>query len=213
VLRNGNWLAEVTVQLSRQGDTWTLHGFTHDTRGLADVLNVRGVQTTTGKFQEGRFYPDDYKFSFSLIGYKFAWHAAFDWPAFVVSSRGKKWDTELSLEGGAIDPFSLSLKIRSLLAANTQHMAVNVIDEDRIDQQVYRVESKEAVDTALGCMDTTRVSRVRDNTKRTSMIWYANDHDYIPVLLRHSKKKGNDFKLKIISLEVAGQSVQAENRC
>lgn len=213
VLHNGNRLAEVTISLSHQGDIWTLHGYTHDTRGLADVLNVHGIQTTTGKWQNGRFYPDDYKFSFSLIGYKSAWRAAFDWPSGIVSSRGKKWDTELPLEGGAIDPFSLSLNIRSLLTETPQHMAVNVIDEDKIDQQVYRAESNETLDTALGCMETTRVRRIRNNAKRTSMFWYANDHDYVPILIRHAKKNGHDFKLKIISLEVDGLQVQPVGHC
>ena len=95
VLHNGNRLANVTVRLSHQDGTWTLHGFTHDTRGLADVLNVRGFQTTTGRWQHGRFYPDNYKFSFSLIGYKSAWHADFDWSSGIVRSSGKKWDKEM----------------------------------------------------------------------------------------------------------------------
>ena len=213
VLHNGNRLANVTVRLSHRDDIWTLHGFTHDTRGLAGVLNVRGVQTTTGKWQDGRFYPDDYRFSFSLIGYKSAWLSDFDWPSGTVTSSGRKWDKKLSLEGGAIDPFSLSLNIRALLTESPQHMAINVLDEDKIDQQEYQSDRNEMLDTALGCMNTTRVKRMRSNAKRTSMFWYAHDHDYVPILILHSKKNGNDFKLKIISLDIGGQLVEPVSHC
>ena len=213
VLHNGNKRAEVTVSLSHQGDTWTLHGFIHDTRGLADVLNVQGTQTSNGKWLDGRFVPDDYSFSFSLIGYRSAWQADFDWSSGIVTSRGKKRDTKLSLANGATDPFSLSLNIRSLLTEDLHQMAVYVLDEDKIDQQVYRADINQSLDTALGCMETTRVSRLRNNSKRTSMFWYANKHDYIPVLIRHSKKKGSDFRLKIISLNVGGQPVHKVNPC
>lgn len=213
VLHNGNRLADVTVRLSHEGNTWILHGYTHNTRGLADVLNVHGVQTTTGTWQEGRFYPEDYRFSFSMIGYKSSWHAGFDWVTGVVNSSGKKWDKQLPINGGATDPFSLSLSIRSLLAENQQHMTIDVIEEDKLDQQEYQAQSNEPLDTALGCMDTTRVKRIRKNAKRTSMFWYANDHNYVPVQVRHAKKNGNDFKLKIISLDVAGKDVLAVDHC
>jgi len=213
VLHNGNNLAEVTVRLSHQGGVWTLHGFTHDTRGLADILNVQGAQTTTGRWLGGRFIPEAYSFSFSLIGYKTAWKADFDWQSGVVTTTGKAWDTQISLADGAVDPFSLSLNIRSQLTENQHHMAINVIDEDEIDQQIYRADRQEALDTALGCLDTTRVKRIRNHSKRTSMFWYANDHDYVPVLIRHSKKNGNDFKLQIISLDIGGQGIQPVSHC
>ena len=78
---------------------------------------------------------------------------------------------------------------------------------------MYQADREEPVDTALGCLETTRVRRIRENSKRTSMVWYANDHNYVPVLMQHSKKKGNDFRLKIISLDVNGLPVQPVSSC
>jgi hypothetical protein len=130
VLRDDQDVAEVTIRLSHQDDIWTLHGYTHDMRGLADLLNVKGVQTTTGRWQEGRFVPENYNYSFSVVGYKTAWQAVFDWPSGVVTSSSKAGDIQLPLTGGAIDPLSLWLNIRSFLAGNLSQMAVNVVNED-----------------------------------------------------------------------------------
>jgi len=213
VLRNGKALAKVTIKLSHEDDNWTLHGHTHDMKGLADLLNIKGSQTTTGKWQQGAFIPEEYQYSFSVVGYSTAWKANFDWPSGVVTTKNKKGQTRLPLDGGAIDPFSLSLNISSHLAKNQPIMRIDIVDENEIDRQEYQLEPGEAVDTALGCMDTTRVKRIHKNPKRTSLVWYADEHNYIPVAMQHAKKNGNDLKMQIISLDINGQSIQTRGPC
>jgi len=213
VLRNNKNVAEVTISLTHQDKLWTLHGFTHDMRGLAKVLRIKGSQTAIGKWENGRFLPDEFKLSFSLLGYKTGWNAHYDWSSGIVTTNAKTGETQLPLEGSAFDPFSLSLNIRSLLAQNQTGMTVNVIDEDKIENHVYQAVPDGLFDSALGCLRTTRLSRIRENSKRTSEAWYANDHDYIPVQMQHSKKKGNKLELKIISLEVGGQKVEPTDPC
>ncbi len=213
VFRNHKNIAEVTIRLSHRDDIWTLHGYTHDMQGLANFLRIKGAQTTTGTWLDGKFIPEDYKFSFSLIGYKTDWHADFDWSSGLVTTHGKAGDTQLLLADNAVDPFSLSLNIRSQLAKNQTQMSVSIIDESEINNHMYEAGLEEPVDTALGCLETTRVRRIRENSKRTSMVWYANDYNYVPVLMQHSKKNGNDFRLKIISLDVNGLLVQPVSPC
>ncbi|NOR19919.1 MAG: DUF3108 domain-containing protein [Xanthomonadales bacterium] len=213
VFRNDKELGGVTISLSHQGEVWTLHGYTHDMHGLAKMLKIKGSQTSTGKWKDGRFLPDDYKLAFSLIGYRTGWSAVFDWSDGIVTTTSKDGETKLSLADGAVDPFSLSLNFGSLLANNRLHMTLDVIDKDMIDSEVYAAEADESFDSALGCLQTTRVKRIRENSKRISMVWYANDHDYIPVLIHHSKKKGNKMELQITSLDLDGQRIQPTNHC
>ncbi len=213
VLRNEKDVGEVTISLAHQDDVWTLHGYIHDMRGLAKVLNIKGSQTSTGRWKDGRFLPDDYKVRFSLIGYKTGWNAEFDWSTGVVTTTGKDGETQLSLTDGAMDPFSLSLNIRSLLVENQTQMTLEVIDKDIVDREVYSADPDALFNSALGCLRATRVRRVRENSKRTSMVWYANDHNYVPVLMHHSKKKGNKLELQIISLNVDGQKIQPTAPC
>lgn len=213
VLRNGKALAKVTIKLSHENDTWTLHGHTHDMKGLADLLNIKGSQTTTGKWQQGAFIPEKYQYSFSVVGYSSAWKADFDWPSGLVTTNNKKGQTQLPLNSGAIDPFSLSLNISSHLAKNQPVMQIDIVDENEIDRHEYQLEPGEPVDTALGCMDTTRVKRIHKNPKRTSLVWYADEHNYIPVAMQHAKKNGNDLRMQIISLDINGLSIQPSAPC
>ena len=213
VLRNDKNVAEVTIDLSHQDKLWTLHGYTHDLRGFAKALNIKASQTAVGQWRDGRFLPDDFKLSFSLIGYKTGWDASFDWSTGVVISKNKKGETNLPLTGGAIDPFSLSLNIGSFLAENKTQMTVNVLDEDEIDTHVYQTELVEAFNSNLGCLHTTQVNRIRKNTKRRSQVWYANDYNYIPVLMHHSKKNGTKLELQILSLSLDGEKIMPGDSC
>jgi hypothetical protein len=229
VLRNDKELAAVTISLSHQNDTWKLHGFSHDTRGFAKFLNIKGTQTTTGKWQNGRFRPDNYEFSFSLIGFKSSWQAMFDWQAGIVETHGKQGENRLPMSGVADDPFSLSLNLRSRLSEHLSDESANmmvdtqvvdarvvdawVVDEGKIENQLYHYEHQVEIDTGLGCLDTALVRRVRENEKRLSLGWYARDHEYIPVRMQHKNKKGASLELVIVSLEIHGAAIKPTAPC
>ena len=103
VVRNGEKVANVTLELSRQGDEWAYRGFTHDMRGLGKVLNVKGRQGVSGIWLEGGFQPDIYTFSFSLVGYRSRWQADFDWLDGTVTAGKKSMKATLPLTGTLSD--------------------------------------------------------------------------------------------------------------
>jgi len=223
VLRNEKELAAVTISLSHQQDVWTLHGYSHDTRGFAEFLRIKGTQTTTGKWHDGRFRPDNYELSFSLIGFKTNWQALFDWQTGIVETTGKQGKSRLPMESYANDPFSLSLNLRYQLAKNLSAPPVSspgdgvidikVVDEDEIENHQYRFDPQGRTNTGLGCLDTTLVRRVRENRKRLSLGWYAQDHQFIPVRMQHKSKKGTNLELLIVSLEIDGTEIQPTAPC
>ncbi|MGD9021452.1 MAG: DUF3108 domain-containing protein, partial [Lysobacterales bacterium] len=190
VLRNDEKVANVTLELSRQGDEWTFHGFTHDMHGLGKVLNVKGKQGVTGKWRDGSFQPEDFTFSFSLVGFRSRWQANFDWIGGSVTTGKKSKKITLPLADGAMDPMSLLLNTGAMLSTGRSEIALEVIDKDEVEKQLYRAHPGEFLDTALGCMKATRVERIRENAKRRSTAWYAEELAYIPLQARHTKKKG-----------------------
>lgn len=213
VLRNGEKVANVTLELSRQGDEWAYRGFTHDMRGLGKVLNVKGRQGVSGKWLEGGFQPDTFTFSFSLVGFRSRWQADFDWLDGTVRAGKKSKKATLPLTGSAMDPMSLMLNTGAMLSTGRTEMTIDVIDRDEIESHLFRAHPGEFLDTAMGCMKTTRVERIRENSKRRSTAWYAEDLAYIPLQVRHLKKKGSKMEVSIVSLHVAGQETPISTAC
>jgi hypothetical protein len=213
VLRNGKELAAVTIELSQEQDVWKLHGFTHDTRGLARFLNIRGTQTAVGKWLDGQFRPENYSFSFSLAGFRKSWQALFDWQSNLVTTKGSRGALPLQMSEDTNDPLSLSLNLRSELVKKQAQMSAYVVEEDKIKDHVYKVIGEEPTDTALGCINTTRLERLRDNPDRVSQGWYASNYNFIPVRMQHKSTKGNNFELQITALEIEGQAIAAVAPC
>ncbi len=218
VLRKDKRLAAVTISLSHQQDVWTLYGFSHDPRGLAKFLNIKGMQTAIGTWRDGKFRPDSYAFSFSLIGFRKSWQALFDWQAGNVEIRGKHDTIQLALDGATTDPLSLALNLRSQLvksrAEESAHeVDISIVDEGQIQRQVYRLEPQGRTDTPLGCINTILVRRVRANSKRVSLGWYAQDYQFVPVRIQHKNKHGTNLELLIVSLEIDGTPVQPTAAC
>ena len=213
VLRNDRELAAVTIELSHSEDVWKLHGYSHDTRDLAKFLNIKGSQTTIGSWQDGRFIAENYAYSFSLIGVRQFWKASFDWQSQVVEIEDKHAKTSLPLDGFANDPFSLSLNLRVQLAAGLTEMSVRVVDEDKIEEHLYRIDARVKINTPLGCIDTTLLKRVREKSKRVSLGWYAQNKHFVPVRMQHRNKKGARLELLITALEIDGVPVEPTAAC
>lgn len=213
VLRKDKPVARVTLELSQHGEEWTFRGFTHDMQGLAKLLHVEGEQAVVGSWQQGYFQPDSYSFSFTLVGFKNSWRAEFDWPAKIVTTHSKQGKTSLPLAGGAMDPMSLFLNTGSYLSEGRVQIPIDLIDEDEIKNHLYAAQTSVLLETMVGCMKTTRVKRVRENSTRTSLAWYAETLGYIPVKLQHFKKKGKGMQVRIISLLIDGQDIRLPASC
>ena len=213
VLRNDRELAAVTIELSHSQDVWKLHGFSHDTRGLAKFLNIKGSQTTVGTWLDGRFRPDSYSYAFSLIGVKQNWRAIFDWQTNTLELQDKKHKTRLPLDGFIDDPFSLSLNLMILLITEQPEITARIVDEDKIETHIYTTEPRVKIETPLGCLATTLVTRMRENKKRVSLAWHAQNHHFVPVKMLHKNKKGTRLELLITALEIDGKPLIPTTAC
>ena len=69
----------------------------------------------------------------------------------------------------------------------------NVIDKGRARQYIYTVHSNDVLDTILGEINTIVIKRVIANNKRSTLTWYAVDHDYIPVKIQQYRKESLKF--------------------
>jgi len=132
---------------------------------------------------------------------------------FTHDTRGSRGTVPLQMTEDAIDPLSLSLNLRSELVKNETEMSAHVVEEDKIKGHVYKVAGVETTDTALGCINTTRLQRLRNNPNRISQGWYARNYNFILVRMQHKSNRGNNLELQITALEIEDKTIKTVAPC
>lgn len=204
---------ESRIRLYEDGDRWVLESSSEGTRGLAAFLNVGSKETSKGSWVGGIFRPVEFRHHARVAGVDERWEARFEWLDGLVRTRTEEGAHALEVAPDTVDPLSLTLTLGRMLAQGTTDFEVEVVDEDTIDTHRYTSGGSQALNTALGCLDTTTLERVRENSKRYSTGWYAKGLNYLPVRVRHGKRGGKEFDMRIQSLELNGQPVARGDDC
>lgn len=70
-----------------------------------------------------------------------------------------------------------------------------VLDKGRLRKYIYTIHSDDVIDTIFGETNTIIIKRVIENNKRSTLTWYAVDHDFIPVKIEQYRKKSLKFSV------------------
>jgi len=204
---------EARITLAREGDAWKLSSTSSGTRGLARLLKVASDEHSTGRWRDDRLEPLEYRHHSKVAGRDDRWSASFDWSEQVVTTHTEDGDFELSLAEDTVDPLSVMLALGRHLASDAPEFTIGVLDEDEIDQHLYRASPPGPLQTELGCLEVVALERVRENSERYSTGWYASELDHVPVRARHGKRGGREFDMRIVRLELDGRAVAAGEDC
>jgi hypothetical protein len=213
VYRNGKFTGETTVKLELDGNRWSMHSEARGTRGLARLLKLRNTEHSDGEVTEGKFLPSSYEHHTRAMGIDRRWTAAFDWETRLVQTQTRDGDFSLPLESGTLDPLSLDLALRQVLPEGVVEWQGQMVDEDEIKLHRYRITAAESRDTALGCLNTHRVERLRENSQRYTRAWYASELEYVVVRLEHGKYEGDSMEMRIESLVVGDETHEPGSPC
>lgn len=213
VLVDGKPRLETQIELSQQGDSWTMRSEGHGTKGLARMLRVSNAETSRLEWHDNSFQPIEFQHHSKVAGRDERWSAVFDHEQNQVLLHHEEGTSDFEISPGAWDPLSLTLELRRRLAAGDTDFEVRVADEDEIDMHRYRAGAVQNLETGIGCMEVIELERVRENSKRYSRGWYAIEHDYMPVRIQHGKTGSKDFDMRIRKLVMADNDIQAPAAC
>ncbi len=213
-LRNGKTIGSATFSLEVDGNDWVMRSSVEGTKGVAKFLGVEESSESRGGWADGAPRPESFlqrvKVSFKTIETR----ANFDWEAGQVLSVHKDGENLLETVPGLMDPVSVGLAIRKGLENGEREWRLPMVDEDEIEEQHFRAEGAESLDTPLGCFETERVDKIRRaGSTRYTQTWYARDLDWVPVYVAHGKTDGDRMESRLVSLTVDGEAVPAGATC
>jgi len=212
--RNGKLAGKVEIELRQQGNQWTISSEGSGTHGLGKILGAVDLEKVSGHLEQGRFRPDRYTRHTRVAGIDDQWSAAFDWRAGNVSVvHDEDEPFELAMIGESLDPLTLKLEMRRRLATPEPDLQFQMVEEDEIDEQNFRILRSEWLETSLGCLQTTPVEKIRHNSKRYTRAWHAPELANIEVRVEHGKSGGNHMEMRITELTLGDVKVIPRAGC
>ena len=214
IYRNGKLTGKVEVTLMQQGERWVLRSAGSGTHGLARILAASDNEEVHGRLQEGHFRPIRYLRHTRVAGIDDRWNVDFDWDTRkvrIVHDRDEP--LVLDMVGDSLDPLSLKLEMRRYLPGAKAPLHFQMVEEDEIDEQNFRLLPHEWMETSLGCLLTAPVEKVRHNSKRYTRAWHAPALDHIEVRVQHGKTGGTDLEMRITELTFDGIDVTPRPGC
>jgi hypothetical protein len=198
VLRNGKELGHATLALRPAGDgTWEFSERTAGTKGMASLLGVDIVETSTFRWRDGLPQGLQYSYSQQAAIKSKQRSTDFDWRAHEAHTRDGQRDWTAPLDRTAMDRNLVTLALMASLKNGAGELSFAVVDKDRVAEQRYVAGARESLSLPAGNVDAVRVERRRDDSRRTTTSWFAPQRDWLPVQIEQ-QEKGDTITMRLL---------------
>lgn len=126
----------------------------------------------------------------------------FDWDKGIATGKYRGKPFKLKLKEGALDPMGFQLQLYLDIKAGKRQMFYEVIDRGRYDTDHFAVIDQEPLKTDEGTITTIKAEKVRENSKRQTLMWFAPDEGYLLVRLQQIEPDGSIYELNLKNAEL-----------
>lgn len=99
------------------------------------------------------------------------------------------------------DRLSSMLGVMQALSEDKREVALQVFDGDEIKQMRFEASNGELLSTPMGEIQALLVKRIRDNSSRKTLTWYAPSLNFLPVKIEQFKRGELVGRLEITSID------------
>lgn len=197
--RNGSAIAELVERLEHDGKSYRLSA---QMKGKG-LFSLRGDATRSSRGTIGAEGLRPLEFEDKRTGRDTA-RARFDWQAKTLTLQGKEGATETKpLPAGMQDRLSFAYSF-AFHVPGAAPVALSVTDGKGTSTSVYQAVGRETLKTPAGEFETVRLSRQKNNPEdRSSEIWLAAKHGYVPVRILVVEKDGT--RIDQVAVRVSAQ--------
>ncbi|WP_191485255.1 DUF3108 domain-containing protein [Pseudomonas sp. FEN] len=183
--------------------TWTLSF-------KASMVIASLTEASTIRLDKDTLLPQSYMFERGGLGKAKKIDLDFDWSSKMVTGTDRGDPVKVPLNSGMLDKSTYQLALQRDVAAGKKSMSYQVVEGTDTDTYDFRVLGAEKVSTKAGSVDAIKVERVRDPTqnKRTTVMWFAKDWDYLLVRLQQVETDGKEYNIMLQEGTVAGKEVK-----
>ncbi|NIB41977.1 DUF3108 domain-containing protein [Pseudomaricurvus alkylphenolicus] len=159
--------------------------------------------------REGHLVPERYSYSRTGLGRDREAHLDFDWQKLTVVNNVQKRPWSMSIPPQAMDKLSYQLQLRhDLLNRHTREndpeLSYAIADGGRLKTYRFEVLGEEQLQTAVGRLNVVKVRKVREGSKRVTLLWLARDWDHLVVRIQQTEKDGKHYEINLASASLNG---------
>lgn len=140
------------------------------------------------------------------------WHLLYEWDKQTVTNLvpGDAWT--LAVTPGVQDLLSYQVQMRLDLLCQKQGLPTQLhfaaVKKRKVRNYDYRVLGREKLTTKLGSFNAVRLEKVDSEAGDKTVIWLAEDWEYLILRLEHSETKGNDgFIAEMLNAKMGGRTL------
>lgn len=165
-------------------------------------------EVSTFRLDGSSIQPANYQYTQSALGKKRERSLAFHRAEQRISSTEKDNTQDISnTNNTALDKLNYQLQLQFDLLNNKTDLQYNIADKGRLKSYRFDIIGEETLDTALGQLTTVKVNVIRENTHKTTHIWFAKDWDYLLVQLKQLEGDKQKLSIKIHTATVNNTTV------
>ncbi|WP_227714401.1 DUF3108 domain-containing protein [Marinobacter sp. 1-4A] len=157
------------------------------------------------KWEDGRVVPIRYRYSLSGFLIKDRKQSIdFDWEANVATGEYKGKAFEVELKEGTLDPLGFQVQLHQDILNGKREMEYQVLDRGNIDSERFAVVSDDAGRSDGGQSSLLKAEKVRENSKRQTLMWFDPDNKYVLVRLLQVEPDGSKYELELKDVDLGG---------
>nr|WP_297403646.1 DUF3108 domain-containing protein [uncultured Marinobacter sp.] len=123
----------------------------------------------------------------------------FDWEAGIATGQYRGKAFEVTLEDGVLDPLGYQLQLHQDIKNGKRTMEYRVLDGADIETERFEVLGE---GSASGQADTLKAEKVRENSKRETLMWFDPQRHYLLVRLLQVEPDGSRYELTLKQAEI-----------
>ncbi len=166
---------------------------------------------------DGQLVPLEYQYHREGIGKNRHAILNFVWAKQRVRNDVESKPWYMDIPTGALDKLSYQLQMRQDLIARYRDattgsttapfLKYQIADGGKLKDYQFEIQGDEWIETPIGHIDTVKLIRARQNSRRSTTFWLAKEWQFLLVRLQQSDSKGDGFELLLKEAEIGGKTV------
>jgi len=110
----------------------------------------------------------------------------------------------VELEKGVLDPLGFQVQLHQDILNGKREMEYQVLDRGSIDSERFAVVSDDTSISDGGQSSQLKAEKVREDSKRQTLMWFDPDNKYVLVRLLQVEPDGSKYELKLKNVDLGG---------